>query len=108
MSRQALDMPGNNVHDYVAASATFLGLVYPGRGLEHSIRKEHMDNMTSEDYRKVWRVSTAPTCSWTTCMLARKGCTLHQQCMPDHARGAAISTGIENFMGAPTHAAGVG
>ena len=57
-------MPGS-VHDYVTASATFLGLVYPGRGLERSIRKEHMDNMTSEDYRKVWRVSTAPASSWT-------------------------------------------
>ncbi len=64
MSRQALDMSGN-VPDYVAASATFLGLVYPGRGLERSIRKEHMDNMTSEDYRKVWRVSIAPRRSWT-------------------------------------------
>ncbi|CAL8470840.1 g10382 [Coccomyxa elongata] len=53
-SAQALDISGN-VPDYVAASATFLGLVYPGRRLERSIRKEHMDNMTSEDYRKVWR-----------------------------------------------------
>lgn len=44
------------VPDHVTASATFLGLVYPGRGLESSIRKEHMDNMTPEDYKKVWRV----------------------------------------------------
>ncbi|EIE20321.1 hypothetical protein COCSUDRAFT_58027 [Coccomyxa subellipsoidea C-169] len=53
-SSQALDMPAA-VPDHVTASATFLGLVYPGRGLESSIRKEHMDNMTPEDYKKVWR-----------------------------------------------------
>ena len=42
--------------DYVTATATFLGLVYPGRGLEQTVRKEHMDNMTAADYMKVWKV----------------------------------------------------
>ena len=31
------------------------GQVYPGRGLEHTVRKEHMDNMTAADYLKVWK-----------------------------------------------------
>ncbi|CAK0782705.1 hypothetical protein CVIRNUC_005900 [Coccomyxa viridis] len=41
--------------EHVTATAMFLGLVYPGRGLEHTVRKEHMDNMTAADYLKVWK-----------------------------------------------------
>ncbi|KAK9903912.1 hypothetical protein WJX75_000283 [Coccomyxa subellipsoidea] len=54
-SAQALDMPAAGQDHFVTSSATFLGLLYPGRGLERSIRKEHINNMTSEDYKKVWR-----------------------------------------------------
>lgn len=43
--------------EHVTASATFLGLVYPGRGLEKSVRKEHLDNMTTADFIKVWKAS---------------------------------------------------
>ena len=42
--------------EHVTATATFLGLVYPGRGLERTVRKEHIDNMTAADYVKVWKV----------------------------------------------------
>ena len=42
--------------EHVTATATFLGLVYPGRGLEQTVRKEHIDNMTAADYVKVWKV----------------------------------------------------
>lgn len=47
---------GGSIPDHVAASATYLGLLYPGRGLETSIRKEHLDSMTTADYVKVWKV----------------------------------------------------
>ena len=41
----------------------FLGLVYPGRGLETSVRKEHLESMTTADYVKVWKVH----CSMRMC-----------------------------------------
>jgi hypothetical protein len=57
-------MPAAGQDHFVTSSATFLGLLYPGRGLERSIRKEHINNMTSEDYKKVWRVSSRPSKDW--------------------------------------------
>ncbi len=53
---QAAPAGAGHVPDHVAASAMFLGLVYPGRGLETSVRKEHLDSMTTADYVKVWKV----------------------------------------------------
>ena len=49
-------MSAHSQPEHVTATATFLGLVYPGRGLERTVRKEHIDNMTAGDYVKVWKV----------------------------------------------------
>ena len=54
--RASMSAPLQPQPEHVTATATFLGLVYPGRGLEQSVRKEHIDNMTAADYVKVWKV----------------------------------------------------
>ena len=43
---------------HVVSAATYLGLVYPGRGLEKTIRKEHLNSMTTADFMKVWQVNS--------------------------------------------------
>ena len=50
------DDPGLSSH--VVSAATFLGLVYPGRGLDKTIRKEHLNSMTTADFVKVWQVGS--------------------------------------------------
>lgn len=53
-------MSAQSQPEHVTATAAFLGLVYPGRGLERTVRKEHIDNMTAADYVKVWKVQAPP------------------------------------------------
>jgi hypothetical protein len=48
------------VPEYVTATAAFLGQVYPGQGLEGSLRQEHVDRMTASDYTKVLNVRAKP------------------------------------------------
>ena len=43
--------------EYVTATAALLGLIYPGHGMENSLRTEHVERMTIQDYIKVMSVS---------------------------------------------------
>lgn len=46
--------------EYVTATAALLGLIYPGHGVETSLRTDHVERMTFQDYIKVMRVSATP------------------------------------------------
>ncbi|KAK9904170.1 hypothetical protein WJX75_005784 [Coccomyxa subellipsoidea] len=41
------------VPEYVTATAALLGLIYPGHGVETSLRTDHVERMTFQDYIKV-------------------------------------------------------
>jgi hypothetical protein len=48
------------VPEYVTATAALLGLIYPGHGVETSLRTDHVERMTFQDYIKVMSVSATP------------------------------------------------
>jgi hypothetical protein len=96
--------PAVAVPDHVMASATFLGLVYPGRGLERSVRKEHLDNMTPADFIKVWKVS-ALCCAVLCCALLCCAVLLCQSApvvalatAPVNARRSIVSQATEHTL----------
>ena len=54
---QALTVQAQPVPEYVTATAALLGVIYPGHDLEKTLRTDHVDRMTVQDYIKVMDVS---------------------------------------------------
>ncbi|CAL8470537.1 g10079 [Coccomyxa elongata] len=50
---QALAVQAQPVPEYVTATAALLGVIYPGHGLEETLRTDHVERMTVQDYIKV-------------------------------------------------------
>lgn len=48
------------VPEVVTATAALLGLIYPGHGMETSLRTDHVERMTFQDYIKVFEVGALP------------------------------------------------
>lgn len=54
---QALAVQAQPVPEFVTATAALLGVIYPGHGLEETLRTDHVERMTVQDYIKVMDVS---------------------------------------------------
>jgi len=55
--QNAAVVPGPVTPAYVTATATLLGAIYPGHNMEKTLRTEHVERMTVQDYIKVMDVS---------------------------------------------------
>lgn len=54
--QSAAVVPGQVTPAYVTATAALLGVIYPGHNMEKTLRTEHVERMTVQDYIKVMDV----------------------------------------------------